>query len=62
MVDSVVTDVRPTVVLIEDGHWADETTAFMLRAFVVRSSEARSLLSIMFRSDEITADHPLGIR
>jgi DNA-binding CsgD family transcriptional regulator/tetratricopeptide (TPR) repeat protein len=61
MLDCVVTDGPPTVVLIEDGHWADEATVDMLRAFAVRSSETRSLLLITFRSDEVASEHPLGI-
>jgi predicted ATPase len=61
MLDCVVTDGPPTVVLIEDGHWADEATVDMLRAFAVRSSETRSLLVITFRSDEVASEHPLGI-
>ena len=61
MIDCVASEGPPTVVLIEDGHWADEATVDMLRAFVVRSAPTRSLLVITFRSDEVAAEHPLGI-
>ena len=61
MVECLLTAGPPTVVVIEDGHWADEATVDMLRAFAVRNSDSRSVLVVTYRSDEVPAEHPLGI-
>ena len=51
--------VRPVVFVIEDLHWADQST-LDLTAFLIRSlRDARVLLVITYRSDELHRRHPL---
>jgi tetratricopeptide (TPR) repeat protein len=50
--------VRPVIVVVEDLHWADQST-LDLTAFLVRSMrDARVLLAITYRSDELHRRHP----
>jgi DNA-binding CsgD family transcriptional regulator/tetratricopeptide (TPR) repeat protein len=50
---------RPLVFVIEDVHWADESTRDLLR-FVVRAlGSARVVIVITYRSDEVHRNHPL---
>ena len=50
---------RPVMVVIEDLHWADQST-LDLTAFLVRSMrDARVLLAITYRSDELHRRHPV---
>jgi DNA-binding CsgD family transcriptional regulator len=50
---------RPVMFIIEDLHWADQST-LDLTAFLVRSlREARVLLVATYRSDELHRRHPL---
>ena len=51
--------VRPVMVVMEDLHWADQST-LDLTAFLVRSMrDARVLLAITYRSDELHRRHPV---
>ena len=51
--------VRPVMFVVEDLHWADQST-LDLTAFLVRSLRgARVLLAITYRSDELHRRHPL---
>ncbi|WP_101785380.1 helix-turn-helix transcriptional regulator [Nonomuraea indica] len=51
---------QPTVLVIEDAHWADRSTRDLL-SFLVRyqRSDARLLLLVTYRSDELHRAHPL---
>ncbi|WP_291052006.1 helix-turn-helix transcriptional regulator [Herbiconiux sp.] len=50
---------RPSVVVIEDLHWADQATLSLVR-FVLRVLEqARVLFVLTYRSDELGRGHPL---
>jgi len=54
-----LSEVRPVMVLIEDLHWADQST-LDLTAFLIRSlRDARVLLALTYRSDELHRRHPL---
>jgi len=48
----------PTVLVIEDLHWADRSTLDLL-AFLVRNLQAGLLLVLTYRSDELHRRHPL---
>ena len=48
---SDLTDRAPAVLVLEDLHWADQYTVDFARAFV-RSSRARALLVMTYRSDD----------
>ncbi|MDF2709941.1 MAG: family ATPase [Nonomuraea muscovyensis] len=51
---------QPTVLVIEDAHWADRSTRDLL-SFLVRyqRSDARLLILVTYRSDELHRTHPL---
>ncbi len=51
----------PTVVVIEDAHWADEATLDLLRFLGRRLELARSLLVVTYRDDEVGPTHPLRL-
>lgn len=50
---------RPTLVVFEDVHWADEATLDLLRYTGRRIDATRALLIITYRDDEIGPSHPL---
>jgi predicted ATPase len=50
----------PTVIVIEDVHWADEATLDLLKFAGRRIADTRGLLVITYRDDEIDADHRLN--
>ncbi len=52
---------RPTVVIVEDIHWADEATLDWLRYLSRRLSSARTMIVVTYRDDEIGEDHPLRL-
>ena len=51
-------DRSPTVLVIEDLHWADHSTLDLL-AFLHRNLQAGLLLMLTYRSDELHRRHPL---
>jgi len=50
---------EPSVVLLEDVHWADEGTLDLLRFVGRRMESTRSLLVATLRDDEVGPSHPL---
>jgi DNA-binding CsgD family transcriptional regulator/tetratricopeptide (TPR) repeat protein len=50
---------RPTVLAVEDVHWADEATLDVLRYLVRRAPQLPLVLVLTYRDDEIGGDHPL---
>src|SRR6516164_6168256 len=50
-----------TVVVIEDAHWADESTLDLLSFLGRRLSRLTGLLLVTYRDDEVGADHPLRV-
>ncbi|MGH3104391.1 MAG: ATP-binding protein, partial [Gaiellaceae bacterium] len=51
----------PTVVVLEDVHWADEATLDVLRLVGRRIEGAPALVVASFRDDELDRGHPLRI-
>lgn len=49
---------RPTLLAIEDAHWADEATLDLLRYLGRRIAKTRALLIVTYRDDEIGPRHP----
>jgi DNA-binding CsgD family transcriptional regulator/tetratricopeptide (TPR) repeat protein len=49
----------PTVVVVEDAHWADEATIDLLTYLRRRITTSRALLLMSYRNDEIGPTHPL---
>jgi DNA-binding CsgD family transcriptional regulator/tetratricopeptide (TPR) repeat protein len=50
---------QPTVLVVEDVHWADEATLDVLRYLVRRMAGLPAVLVLTYRDDEIGRDHPL---
>ena len=50
---------RPTVLVIEDVHWADAGTLDFIRYICRRLNGVPAVLLLTYRDDEITVDHPL---
>ncbi len=50
---------HPTVLVIEDVHWADEATLDALRYLVRRVAGLPAVLVLTYRDDEIGREHPL---
>jgi len=50
---------QPLVVVLEDIHWADESTRHLLRFLARALTDASVLLIATFRTDELTRRHPL---
>jgi ATP/maltotriose-dependent transcriptional regulator MalT len=50
---------RPTVLVIEDVHWADDATLDTLRYLVRRVAALPTVLVLTYRDDELSRDHPL---
>jgi ATP/maltotriose-dependent transcriptional regulator MalT len=49
----------PLVVIIEDIHWADESTRHLLRFLARALTDAPVMIITTYRSDELTRRHPL---
>jgi DNA-binding CsgD family transcriptional regulator/tetratricopeptide (TPR) repeat protein len=50
---------HPTVLVVEDVHWADEATLDALRYLVRRVAGLPAVLVLTYRDDEIGREHPL---
>ena len=51
----------PTVVVIEDVHWADEATLDVLGMLGRRAQQLGALVIVTYRTDELPPAHPLRI-
>ena len=49
----------PLVVIIEDIHWADESTRHLLRFLARALTDAPVMIVASYRTDELTRKHPL---
>lgn len=52
---------RPTLLVFEDMHWADEATLDVLRVLSRRVDATRALVLATYRDDELDRAHPLRI-
>ncbi|MDX6277486.1 MAG: hypothetical protein QOJ72_1614 [Nocardioidaceae bacterium] len=52
---------EPTVLLIEDAHWADEATFDLLRLLGRRVDSMALLVVVTYRTDEVDTLHPLSM-
>ena len=50
---------RPTLLVVEDVHWADDATLDVLRYLVRRLDALPVVLLLTYRDDELTGSHPL---
>jgi DNA-binding CsgD family transcriptional regulator/tetratricopeptide (TPR) repeat protein len=51
----------PTIVLVEDVHWADEGTLDVLRLLGRRAAETPALVIASYRDDALDRGHPLRV-
>ena len=51
----------PTILVIEDVHWADEATLDLIKYLGRRIARTASLLILTWRDDEIDKSHPLRL-
>ncbi len=51
----------PTVIVLEDLHWADEATLDLIRLLARRIATVPALVVITYRSDALERDHPLRV-
>ncbi len=61
---ALIDDVRrnePTMLVIEDVHWADEATLDVLRLVARRIDAARVLIVLSYRDEAIDSRHPLRV-
>lgn len=58
---AVLTELQasPTMLVVEDAHWADEATLDLLRFLGRRLAHVPCLLVVTYRDDEVAANHPL---
>lgn len=59
VLDRLRSTIRPVVMVIEDIHWADESTLDFLRFMGRRIEDSRGTLVCTYRDDEVDGDHPL---
>jgi DNA-binding CsgD family transcriptional regulator len=52
---------RPSVVVIEDVHWADEATLDLVKFLGRRITRTSALLILTYRDDEVGPRHPLRL-
>jgi ATP/maltotriose-dependent transcriptional regulator MalT len=52
---------KPTVLIVEDAHWADESTLDLLRYLARRIVDIRTLVVVTYREDEMGVDHPMRL-
>lgn len=50
---------QPTVLVIEDAHWADDATVDTLCFLVRRTAELPAVIVLTYREDEVGPGHPL---
>ncbi|MPZ54536.1 MAG: AAA family ATPase [Acidimicrobiia bacterium] len=59
LMEELDTPPRPTLLTIEDAHWADEATLDVLQFLGRRVDRMRALIIVTYRDDEVASDHPL---
>jgi DNA-binding CsgD family transcriptional regulator len=60
---TVLDDLRqaPTILVVEDIHWADEATLDFIKYLSRRLHQTATLLILTYRDDELLKDHPLRL-
>jgi ATP/maltotriose-dependent transcriptional regulator MalT len=61
VVDEIQKSKSPTIIVIEDVHWADEATLDLLKFLGRRIGRIKSMLITTYRDDEVGRDHPLRL-
>ena len=58
-IDYLAGGTAPTILIIEDAHWADEATLDLIKFIGRRIQRLRVLLVVSYRDDEVGPRHPL---
>lgn len=61
MLDELRGGADPTLVVLDDAHWADEATLDLLRFLGRRIEACPAMLVVSYRQDEVGARHPLRV-
>lgn len=61
VLDGLANSSQPTVLVIEDAHWADEATLDALRFLARRIQPVRCMIIVTYRDDEVGSKHPLRV-
>ena len=61
VLDELTHDTTPTIVVVEDIHWADEATLDLIKYIGRRIQQTAMLLILTWRDDELIQDHPLRL-
>src|SRR5688572_16180311 len=59
VLDEINSDSRLTLMVIEDIHWADESTLDLIKFLGRRINRTRAMIIVTYRDDETATDHPL---
>src|SRR3954454_11920982 len=59
LLDELTSSDQPTVLCVEDVHWADEATLDLLVFLASRLRETHLMLVLTYRNDGLAPDHPL---
>jgi hypothetical protein len=59
VLDLLSRKLRPTIVILEDTHWADEATLDAIKFLGRRMARTNGVLVLTYRDGEVDADHPL---
>ncbi len=51
----------PTILVVEDIHWADEATLDLIKYLARRIHQMPTLLILTYRDDDLSRDHPLRL-
>jgi DNA-binding CsgD family transcriptional regulator/tetratricopeptide (TPR) repeat protein len=52
---------RPTIVIFDDVHWADEATLDLIKFICRRVQRTATLFILTYRDDELGSEHPLRL-
>ena len=61
VLDLLSRSLRPTVMVIEDVHWADEATLDLIKFIGRRIDRTHGLLLLTYRDGDVQGDHPLRV-
>jgi len=61
VLDRLKDTIRPTVMVVEDVHWADDATRDFLRFIGRRVGPTNAIVVCTYRDDELTIEHPLQV-
>jgi hypothetical protein len=59
LLETMSRSLRPTVMVIEDLHWADDSTLDMVKYLGRRISDTHGLVILTLRDSGVSVDHPL---